>query len=674
MKKIYIILLIIFISAFFIRLYPATKYDIPLRYDSYYHARVADLVKETGSIPSYEPWPYGGRPHVYPPGYHLIIAGLSSAFQTSSLQFTRFFLPIFSALTVLSVFWLVRKFRDDKTALMSSFFIALSAYIISTAYDSPQVLNIFIASFIIYYFLKEKYFVASIFLGVTYLLDPFSSLFIMLPLVVFLIIDKPLKKAFGKMFKLFSLPAAVIIIWYLSRYALLYCSDITLGTYFIGIAVSGLMSLQAFVIISTIVISLALLKKIEDSFQKFFLIWTIISVLLFLSYIFTSFFHPWRQSILISFAFSIFLPTVLVQLNKNRKILFSLLFIFIWTAGLIFLFYNVGLSPPLSKNEYTMLNWTEINLDSDSIILAHHDICAAMFTFTNRQCLLDISFECIENKTAFYDYENFFWLERSSEVKALLDEYPMTHIIYASNQWNNKVIEELSVNKIYSSWYCRDERCTKEAVIYEKSKRPLIIRIDDVWATENNSLSEWGYEFDGFTALTDAISDTKLKVILGVTPYIYDESCNCTHNISSDQRMFDKIMELKDEGYEIALHGVTHKCTEHGCEFENLTIEEDVEMINDSKNYLESIFETNINYFIPPKQVIDTNLSIALDILNMKNLDVFSTYTPIQRWLWEEKTVEWKGFNDFSDEDVVVIHYNIMDQTRLLEFEDFLTK
>jgi asparagine N-glycosylation enzyme membrane subunit Stt3 len=466
MKKIYyLVLLIIFLTGTFIRLFPVTEFDKPLKYDSYYHLRVVELIKDTGTVPLFEPWPYEGRPHIYPPLYHLMLIFLSAVASISLLDAIRFFLPIISSLTILATFWLVKSFSTKNAALFASLFMALNPYLISGSYDSPQVINLLLSLFAVYFLLKDKYLHCGLILAPIYLVNTFSALVISLPILVYMLLAKRLKESLI----VFIPPVIASLLWYLPRAGLLYCADNSIGTSFIGKTISGLLVQQAALIIIPLLVIFALVKRINGNLYKFYLLWTLISTALLLSFVLTFAFHPWRQSIYLSFGFSIFAALVLDNLNRLKKLIFLALFIIIFLSSLSFFINNPGLelAPPLSTQEYMMIGWAGQNLPDNSIPLANHDVCAALLTLTNKTCALDISFECIQNKTAWYDYENFFWLENSSEIRGFFRMHPITHILYRPSQFNEKAIEQADVDKIYSSWSCKDEECDRAAIIYK---------------------------------------------------------------------------------------------------------------------------------------------------------------------------------------------------------------
>lgn len=70
---------------------------------------------------------------------------------------------------------------------------------------------------------------------------------------------------------------------------------------------------------------------------------------------------------------------------------------------------------------------------------------------------------------------------------------------------------------------------------------------------------------------------------------------------------------VESRSVEIALHGVTHRFYPDGAEFSPNHVNS--YNVRDSKWYLERLFKTDINYFVPPSNKIDfTGLSILKDL------------------------------------------------------------
>jgi hypothetical protein len=373
-------------------------------------------------------------------------------------------LPIASALTILVVYWLVRKFSNETSALLAAFFTALNPYLISSSYDSPQVIGIMVMCFATYYLLKKKYYHSGLLIGVSYLFDTLSALGISAVFAIYMLLSGQIRK----IPRIFSIPVALAAIWYLPRADLLFCYNNFIGPYFIAKSMGVFMMQEAVIAVSAVLIGFALTEKIKAGLHKFYAIWIVLFTALLLSFVFTSAFHPWRQSTFIAFGFSIFLSLSLDALRPLKKITFTLIFSLLFLMGIAYMALAVqSFTPPLSEQEYMMINWADKNLPQDSIILAQHDLCANLMTLTNKTCVLDISFECIANKSSFYDYENFFFATNETAVKETLAAYPITTILYRWNEYRDEVIDRANVDRVYSSWRCTSIECEKSAAVYK---------------------------------------------------------------------------------------------------------------------------------------------------------------------------------------------------------------
>lgn len=459
-KKILIALFVIFLAGSFIRLYPAYVNSRPIAYDSYYHVRIAELIKQTGTIPTTEPWPLSGRPHIYLPVYHLVLAGLSYFSALPVIFIVRFFLPLFACATILAAFWLANKFTNDLIALLTAFFIAFNPFLIPTSYDSPQVLALFLAIFAVFLFLKQKFISSSILLAIIFLTNSFVSAIVSIPMLLMILFEKNMKAL-----RVFALPIVVLCAWYLAHWNSLYCADNFIGPYFIDKSLHSLLFTEAAMIVAVLAISCMMFRGIKNNYHKFWTIWLAFATAMFLSFVITPFFHPWRQDIFIAFAFSFFLPVLLVKARSRNLI--TAFYGLIFLGGLLVVIMMGGMRPPLHLQDYAAINWADANLPADVLMHAHHDICASWITYAGKRCTLDIYFECIPNKAAWFELEDFFWKKTPAELAAIFDRHAFTHIIYSPTTPNYNVLEEMPVNKIYAAWDCSD-KCYKETAIYER--------------------------------------------------------------------------------------------------------------------------------------------------------------------------------------------------------------
>lgn len=471
-----LILLVIFIAGAFIRLYPTILYDKPLKYDSYYHARVAELVKTTGSTPSEEPWPEGGRPHFYPPLYHVSLAAISSISGSSVLDVIKFFLPIISAILILAVFWLAYSYRNMNTALLTVFLVAFNPFILNASYDSPELIGLLLLCFSVFLLLKERPYLAGIFLGVGLLFNIFFAVITFTAISVFLIY----KKKYSVVPKFAAIPAVAALLWYLPKLGDLQHLDFSIGPNFVAQSLTPWMLFLTPAIVVSILILIVLVKfapKVNireklDDYRSFWTVWVIFFTFMFFTFVLTPIFYPWRMLLYLSLGFSFLLADVLVNTKFKHKLIapiFIAFFIIVSVATSTFLVTSNTLRPPLDDNEYLMLSWIESQVPKGSTILADNVVCSNIQTLTNKTCLLDINFESIPNKQSWQDFQNFFASldVTRSDTYNLFRKYSIDYIIFAS-KYTNRTNTELFADKVYASWVCDSggKNCLRDAAAY----------------------------------------------------------------------------------------------------------------------------------------------------------------------------------------------------------------
>jgi len=102
----------------FSALWLARWVSFPLFIDPYYHLMVAQQVADAGGPIAYEWWEAApeGRPHLYPPAIHLVIAGLL-ALGFSPLTAIRLVSAVLPALTLLTIYLAARRLFNPAVAL-----------------------------------------------------------------------------------------------------------------------------------------------------------------------------------------------------------------------------------------------------------------------------------------------------------------------------------------------------------------------------------------------------------------------------------------------------------------------------------------------------------------------------------------------------------------------------
>ena len=438
-------LIVVLLTALFLRVYPASQTTELMKFDSYYHARTANLIKDNGLV-SYEPWPDGGRPHLYPPGYHflLIFVNLLGFGMMSAVKFT---LPIIFTIGIGVSYFVIKNHSNEKKALLTSFLLAINPVLITESFGSPQVIGFLIFVFALHFFLEKKWVYSGVLMGVSFWFSPMASVFFSFVLLIY-----SLFKNYKETYK-FILPALLIAgIWLLLRFDLLYSYNGVAFSYFAKkIDFSSFLN-PWYLLLPLLVLPFVKIPKKEV--HKIALILTVTSLLFYLSFYYTKVFHPWRQAFYLMIGLSFLAPEILVK--KKRLLL-------VFSAVLLFLL-SIMSFPGLVNSDFQAIN----QFNENDLVLASHDTCAVILTKTNSDCMLDISFESIEDQNKFIELEEFFWKSKPDQLQETIDNYDFNKIMINSNGWSDSLLNELNINKKYIAFECWGPFCTKPTSIYEK--------------------------------------------------------------------------------------------------------------------------------------------------------------------------------------------------------------
>ncbi|MGQ9721893.1 MAG: ArnT family glycosyltransferase [Candidatus Jordarchaeum sp.] len=138
----------------------------PISYDDFYHMAVAQQIYRLGFIPTWDFWEFApiGRPHLYPPLLHMIMALLMKANGGDILFAAKMIKVVTYPLLVFCLWWSSRKFAGYKSA-----FYTVLVYIgaVTTLADSYQIMPatlVLLISFILFWTFTQKKLVPSIIL------------------------------------------------------------------------------------------------------------------------------------------------------------------------------------------------------------------------------------------------------------------------------------------------------------------------------------------------------------------------------------------------------------------------------------------------------------------------------------------------------------------------------
>ncbi|MCC6490981.1 MAG: hypothetical protein IT364_26070 [Candidatus Hydrogenedentes bacterium] len=132
---------------------------IPVPPDAYYHLLVARHIYETGSIPLWNTWEWAplGRPHLYPPGYHLLLAAAAIPFRGDFLTAFRWLTPAILPFAYFTTWYLARWLFDSRRAFAALLIVGMDAVLVfSAVMGTPGVLATSLVSILFVLFLSGR--------------------------------------------------------------------------------------------------------------------------------------------------------------------------------------------------------------------------------------------------------------------------------------------------------------------------------------------------------------------------------------------------------------------------------------------------------------------------------------------------------------------------------------
>jgi 4-amino-4-deoxy-L-arabinose transferase-like glycosyltransferase len=147
------------IAALFLFLLLGRNQLLPYPPDGYYHLLVAQNIVRLGEIPLWADWEYAplGRPHLYPPLYHLLVVAASAPSGFDILAGFRLVLAVLLPFTLLSFWYLVRWLFDDRRALLAMLILGMDlTFMIQGLMGLPSVLASGFSFLLLICFLKKR--------------------------------------------------------------------------------------------------------------------------------------------------------------------------------------------------------------------------------------------------------------------------------------------------------------------------------------------------------------------------------------------------------------------------------------------------------------------------------------------------------------------------------------
>lgn len=466
------ILAVLFLAALAIRLVPPLTSGFLVNYDSIYHARIGQIVADTGFVPA-EDYTMGGRPHLYPPLYHLILGYLSLATGVEALTLVKFVLPFASALLVFPVFFLMKKFRNERIALWAAAYTAVNAMLISQAYDSPQVFGLLLFPLIIYFFLKGNYFPAGGLFAVCALFNYGIALTIGVSLAAFSAIKwakislKPQKERFKE--KEFLVVTGLIIaigLGLASPWLLIAaskageCFDPSTAVAPIGSAGLFYLTVMLPVVAFFGIWFLYELRGKSDDYSLFFRAALGIGLIGFAIALAFPQLHPYDMLLLFGFA----LPFAAAEIDPKR--IYKIGAVLMLLAFTVFTITQVR--PPLSNGELSAAYWVKMNV-AEGTILANPEMSGVINAITMSprvQTEFDLFLECVPDRARWAESYEALTTSDASRAREIISKYGIDFIVVGPRdswhyRFNTEKFGSMGYEKVFT---------LGDVIIYKVSK------------------------------------------------------------------------------------------------------------------------------------------------------------------------------------------------------------
>ncbi len=410
-----------------VKIHPAISNDFPVNFDSIYHTRIGQTVADTGGIPA---WDYvaGGRPHLYPPLYHLILGYSSTLSGIAIIDLIKFILPLVSALLVLTTFFLVSKFRDDKIAIWAAAIMAFNPIVTSQSYDSPHLFGLLILPVLAYYFLKRNYFAGGGLFALCILFNYGISMMIAAVIILFSIVQylkgnkEPALYAFLIMILGVGLVSPLLLV---SASRMGECFDPSTivasvnepGTSYLWMILPGLLIVGALILYPV-------MKK-KGEYICFWRTAFVLSLAGFVASLFVPQLHPYDQLLLFGFSGTFLLADI--KLKKKYKLAIMGLLI------IATVFSVMAVKPALSTDDVIVANWIKDN--ADGVVLANLEVSGTinMLVRSERiETIFDQFLECVPNKQRWVNVNKAFLSSDPVESQNVLDSYDVKYVVISS--------------------------------------------------------------------------------------------------------------------------------------------------------------------------------------------------------------------------------------------------
>lgn len=430
-KRAFQILIVLLVAGLALRVYPPLSYDFLVNFDSIYHARIGQIVADMGWVPTWDP-AAGGRPHLYPPLYHLTIGWTSAVTGISAFELVQYVLPFLSALLVFPTFFLIRKYRDEHAALFGAALMAFCPIVISQSYDSPQVFGLLLFPLLVYSFLKGNYPIGGGILALCVLSNYGIVLMAGTVMAAFAIMKylKGEKKFLVYGGLIFAIGLGLASPW-------LFISASRAGECFEPSTIVSAVNepgMSYLLVIAPFVAGIGLyvlyltkprgrLASKDDDYCLFWRLALGIGIAGFLASLAMPQLHPYDQLLLGGFS----LPFLFADARKDKAFVRTMLIVFIIGS----VFSVMAIKPALSSDDLAAVAWVTQNVH-EGRILADIEISGAINMYTGSkgiQTSFDQFLECLPDRQRWVDLQRALATKDSDEAQSILDEYDVDYVV-----------------------------------------------------------------------------------------------------------------------------------------------------------------------------------------------------------------------------------------------------
>ena len=413
----------------------------PIGYDSYHNLRISNDILKSGSLVQFDSLSNGGRSVGYFLGWPLLVVLTSKLFGNTDTLFASRFLPtLFSLLSFIVLYFIIRRLFDNKreTVIFLFLFVFSAPFIYTSIINSYYSVCMFLGLLSFYFYLKNKTWANVVSTALFSLIPLFNLYAFLISLILFgfyiLLVDK---KRISRFIWAFVVGLITFIIYFdlwLSRFTplgnlfILHTPD---GTRFYGInsisqfiaEFGGSFGLGFFISI----LSLFGLGVIWRAKYKYSYSYLMIPILFLLSFYFEfAFFY---LNLFLIFLASVGLNKIIYRKFESQSIKYLILIILgcgVVFDGISYANSYGDLSPTIREAE--MMSFIKDRTLSNAVIFSYYKN-GDWISYAGKTNVIDSSLLYTKDYyPRWVDSNTIFHPSSVSELKGLLDKYRVDYI------------------------------------------------------------------------------------------------------------------------------------------------------------------------------------------------------------------------------------------------------